>query len=248
MTRRKSLGFDRRLDLDWLDAAAAKAATGATPAELRDYLGNLLEGVVSGTKSNSGRGKTVTVLTHIWGDVPASATGLRGRCTEALAGAEPDARLALHWAMMLGTYPIFADVAGAVGRLLMLQGSFSLAQLTRRLVEAWGERSTMIRAAQRVVRSMVQWGVLKDTAERGVYVRDVSVRRLSESVAELLLEAVLLDSDQHGVPFEQLVGHAALFPFDVRITAHRLRAAAQFRVHRQGLDVDLVELVDRGGR
>ena len=245
MTRRAAIGFDRRIDIEWLDAAAAQAATNGTSEELREYLWNLLDGVVSGDKLNSARGKTVTVLNHIWGDVPPAAIALRTRALSQLEAATVDERLALHWAMMVGTYPVFTDVAAAAGRLMTLQGSFSLAHLTRRLVGTWGERSTLTRAAQRIVRSMIQWGVLRDTDTRGMYEAVPSVRVIGPEIGVLMLEALLVDAEEASIPFDQLVSHAALFPFDLRLNAGHMRTAPQFQVHRQGLDSDFIEI--RGG-
>lgn len=242
MNRRASIGFDRRIDLEWLDAAAAQAATGATADELRAHLWNLLDGAVSGDKFNSARGKTLTVLNHIWGEVPASATSLRERAAGLIAGSTPDERLALHWAMMVGTYPVFTDTAAAVGRLLTLQGSFTLAHLTRRLVGVWGERSTLERAGQRIVRSMVQWGVLRDTETRGMYEAVPGRRKVVSAVGTVLIEALLVDAEEASVPLERLTRHPAIFPFDLDVNANHVRGASQFRVHRQGLDSDFVEL------
>ncbi len=246
MTRRASIGFDRRIDLEWLDAAAAQAAVGSTPEDIRASLWALLEDVLLGDKSNSARGKTVTVLNHIWGEVPDRAVALRERAIAQFSEGTPGDRLALHWAMMVATYPIFTDVASATGRLLALQGSFTLAHLTRRLVSTWGERSTLERAAQRIVRSMIQWGVLRDTGTRGMYEAVVRRRAVSPAVGTVLLEALLVDAEETSIPLDQLIGHPALFPFDVDVNASHVRRASQFRVHRQGLDSDFVELLAGG--
>ncbi|MBK1702256.1 hypothetical protein [Thiococcus pfennigii] len=242
MSRRASLGFDRRIDLEWLDAAAAQARPGATSAEMRAYLWNLLDGLVSGDKSNSARGKTVTVLHHIWGESDRDAEALRQRALAQLPKSTSDERLALHWAMMVARYPVFTDVAAAAGRLLTLQGAFTLAHLTRRLVAAWGERSTVERAAQRIIRSMVQWRVLTDMATPGIYAGKPHPRKVGPETGMLLVEALLLDSEEQSVPVGQLIGHPAFFPFAVDVNAGHVRSAAQFRVHRQGLDSDFVEL------
>ncbi len=114
--------------------------------------------------------------------------------------------------------------------------------MTRRLVGLWGERSTLQRAGQRIVRSMVQWGVLRDTATRGKYDAALRLRRLGPAVSLLLIEALLLDAHETSLAIEQLAGHPAVFPFDLNVNASQLRAASQFRVHRQGLDSDFVEL------
>ncbi len=239
MTRRAAIGFDRRIHIEWLDAVAAQAARSASGAELRDYLWNLLDDVISG---DSAHRKTVTVLNHIWGDVPRAADGLRTRALSRLTEATSEERLAIHWAMMVATYPIFTDVAASTGRLLALQGSFSLAQLTRRLVASWGERSTLTRAVQRIVRSMIQWGVLCDTQTRGVYEAASGVRKIGDGIGWLLVEAILIDAEASSIPLDQLVRHPALFPFDMQLTSVQLRSAHQFRVHREGLDSDFVEL------
>ena len=55
MNRRKTIGFDRRLAFDWLEATASRVAAGDSLEELRAGMWAYLEGKVSGDKFNSDR-------------------------------------------------------------------------------------------------------------------------------------------------------------------------------------------------
>lgn len=243
MTRRSAVGFDRKLELAWLDAAVARVANAGESDDVREQIWDFLEGVVGGDKPRSARGKTTTVLNRIWSDVPSDAVPLRDRAIERLEDALPNERLALHWAMMIGTYPIFTDVASTIGKLTALQGEFTLDVLTRRVIKAWGDRSTVKRATQRIVRSMVDWQVLRDTEDRGIYERAERSLSLGDAFSPLVLEALLVDAEEDTIPLEQLLAHPALFPFELTFDIDRVRKMPQFRFYRQGVDVDVVELL-----
>lgn len=237
---RRTLGMDRPLQLEWLDAVAGQLASGATLDEARAFTWKFLEGAVSGSTAQSARGKTLTVLARIWLTVPAGNEPVRADALQVISGASADERLGLHWAMMSAAYPFFVDLATNVGKLLALNGDCSLAQLNRRLVGVWGDRSTVRTAAQRIVRSMVQWGALEDGGRAGVYVPRKQRIALPANVAALLVEGLIIAADS-GAPLDQLVSHAAAFPFDLRLTANDLRRHARLRVHRQGDQTDFIE-------
>lgn len=244
MSGRVTIGFDRDIELQWLDATAQRLVDGLSPEDVRRSLWRLLDGQVAGDKPRSGRGKTVTVLTHIWLDVPPEMTGLRDRALESIRGALPDERLALHWAMSVATYPFFGDVAAAVGRLLALQGNASLAQINRRLVERWGDRSTMTRAVRRSVRSMVRWGALKDSAKHGTYEPVAPRVRVGAAVSGVLVEGVAAGLARP-LPSEQLVTHPSLFPFEIAINAAAVASLPTLRARREGLNVEMVAFVGK---
>ena len=237
---RRTLGMDRPLQLEWLDAVAGQLASGATPDEARALTWKFLEGAVSGSTAQSARGKTLTVLARIWLTVPAGNEPVRADALQVISGASADERLGLHWAMMSAAYPFFVDLATNIGKLLALNGDCSLAQLNRRLVGVWGDRSTVRTAAQRIVRSMVQWGALEDGGRAGVYVPRKQRIALPANVAALLVEGLIIAADS-GAPLDQLASHAAAFPFDLRLTANDLRRHARLRVHRQGDQTDFIE-------
>ena len=152
-----------------LDATAEWTLQGLSVPEIRAQLERLLDGQVAGEGPHSARGKTMTVLLHVWTAVPDAAVPLRDDALALLRGRTARERLALHWGMCLATYPFFRDVAATTGRLLALQGEAALSQIVRRMAESWGGRSTLKRAVQRVVRSFVEWGVLAESGDRGVF-------------------------------------------------------------------------------
>ena len=147
----------------------------------------------------------------------------------------------MHWAMSIACYPFFAEVATHVGKLFALNGHANLSQIVRRMTETWGDRSTLPRAVQRVLRSMVQWGALREGGEKGIFMRPARRIVLSEGLAELVVQAVLV-SHGGGMGLTQASSHSASFPFDVRLNASSARKSDQFRVLRQGDQTDFVEL------
>ena len=239
-----AIGFDRKIDIEWLDAVAGRIAAGQTPDEIRRFVWSLLEGAVAGDSAHSGRGKTLTVLSRIWIIVPGQAKPLREDALRCIASATGEQRPAIHWAMTIGTYPFFFDVATNVGKLLAINGKANLSQIDRKMTETWGDRSTLSRALQRVLRSMVQWGVLQDGPAKGSLFPRPNRVLVPDDIGELLFQAVLV-SHGRGMPLAQLRGHPALFPFDVRLTASALRKSISMRLQRQGDQTDFVEAVQR---
>jgi hypothetical protein len=181
------------------------------------------------------------VLARVWLTVPAEAVGLRDRALELLPNATQQERTALHWAMLCVSYPFWADVAAAAGRLLSLQGVVVLTQLTRRMTESWGDRSTVKRSSQRIARSMVRWGTMTDSETKGMYNAAPRIT-LSSQVGAVLIEALLLH-EQRALPVDALLRHPAMFPFKVIVRVNELRDSERFEVYRQGLDEDVVRLV-----
>jgi hypothetical protein len=202
----------------------------------------LLKDATGGDGNSSARKKTVTVLTHIWCTVPLEASQLRDRAIHLLATASGAERLGLHWALMMATYSLFADVATTVGKLLALHQHAVHSQVRRRVVESWGDRSTVSRAVARILRSMVAWDILNDTQTPGVYMPPPRLGPITPSPGILLLEAVLIDADDHAIPADTLLNHPALFPFQLDLNPHDLRKAPTLRIDRQGVDVDVVRL------
>lgn len=243
MSRRAQLGFDRKLELSWLDLTAAKATEGKSADVIREeLLGELRSLAHQGAKHGSARAKTVRVLLRVWGGVEPELEDLHNRALNLVTAVEPNQRLGLHWAMLMAVYPFFTDHAEIAGRLLRLQDTVSVPQIRRRIAEQWGDRSTVFRTSRHVVRSMVDWGVLED-AGKGKYRRGHVVVELPVPVTELLVEALLHDAEKESLSPDQLQQHGALFPFKYDVSTHALRQSPKLEVHRQGVDREVVTLV-----
>ena len=223
--RRRIIGFDRKLSLSWLDATADWAAQGLPAAAIRKRLDRLLDGQLAGGGSHSARGKTMTVLLHLWVLVPDVLVPLRDDGIDLLRGRSGRDRLPVHWGMCLATYPFFRDVAATTGRLLALQGRAALAQIVRRTTESWGSRSTVARAAQRIVRSFVGWGVLAETGERGIFAPAPKIA-VHDAATAAWLEAGIAASGRREYPLRSLAGAPACYPLDLRLSARHITRQA----------------------
>ncbi len=237
------VGFDRKIKLDWLDALVDRVAQDQDPAKLRSYLHKILAEEHPGEVA---RGKTVTVLMRIWARVPEEHMHLRDDAIDLLKTITPKDRLWLHWGMCLLAYPIFQDMTTSIGRLLKLQDEITWGQVHRRLGSTWGERTTVKKAIPRLVRSMVDWQVLDDSEDNKLFTAAKLHPAKSKKLEVWLLKASLAAQNKEQIEANELLTLPTLFPFKLSVGKSDLRNAKGLEVHRQGLDMDMIEM--RNGR
>lgn len=245
MKDRARIGFGQRIRLEWLERTALLQRAGKPKREILEDLQGLLAGQVSvGNPSRySSRGKTLSILLGVWVSVPRGMESFRDEGLEHLAQLPPGDRLAVHWGMCMAAYPFFGSVAETVGRLLRLQESATAGQVQRRMREQLGERKNVAIATQRVLRSFVDWGVLRDGGTTGRYESAPARPVGHRGVAAWLVEAVLVSSGGDSGRLAALAGSPALFPFELGVASPaRLNGNRRLEFLRQGLDEDVVML------
>ena len=243
MKRRDQIGFSQRIRLDWLEYTANLVLAGNSREEVVEALGERLKEKLSvGNQPERGnRDKAITILTKIWVTVPKELQSLRDEALHHLRSRGPNDRVLVHWCMCMAVYPFFCTVAEAVGRLLRLQGTAGAAQVQRRLRERFGERETVARAARRIVRAYIDWGVLEETEEKGLY-RGNAKRAVDDTPLTVwTIKAMLFAGGDNPRSAPALLRGPHLFPFDVALPSMRgLEACADLEISRHGLDHDVL--------
>lgn len=244
--REEQIGISQRIRLEWLEQTANLILAGNNKATINDTLQNLLQEKVSvGGKSVRGnREKTITILLKTWLTVPRHLEKFRDEGLEILQGLPRKDRIIVHWGMALAVYPFWGAVAIHTGRLLRLQGTAAAAHVQRRVKEDYGERETASRAARRVLRSFIDWGVLKETGAKGVYDQGKQYPVDEPRLIAWLVEASLRARANGSAAISDLFDSPSTFPFRLAhiSTEHVASFSPRLNILRHGLDDDLVML------
>ncbi len=243
MSNHKTIGFDRKIELAWLDATVYWTSQGLNKDDTHRKLYELLDGRLSDRGERSSRRKTITVLLHIWHGIPGSLIAFRDEgisLYQRYAGKE---RVALHWGMCLATYPFFHKAAEAIGKLLALQNYVTTSQVHRRMQEFYGERSTLVYATQRLIGSIAGWGLLERKKKPGEYKPGEKIDlRSKPGISKWLIEALFYGKSTKMIPFEQIASVSSLFPFNVNINLENVSKNPRLDLFRQALDENVVIL------
>lgn len=245
-TRVEQIGFSQRVRLEWFEQTANFILAGNDKTATNTFLQELLMDRVSvgGQAQRGNREKIITILIRTWSSVAEGLEPLRDEGLELLRNSPRSDHVLIHWGMVMAVYPFWSAVATQAGRLLKLQGSVGAAQVQRRVREQYGERETVSRAARRVLRSFLDWGVLKETGTKGIY--SAGVNLLVEDLRQIawLIEASLHAKEGGSAPLRDLVENPGLFPFRLKpLKADSLVAAnSRLDLLRHGLDDDLIML------
>ena len=244
--RNTQIGFSQRIRLEWFEQTTNLILAGNDKTIISDSLQDLLEDKVSigGESTRSNREKVITILLKTWITVPRELEKLRDEGLEILQRLSRKDRIAVHWGMVLAAYPFWGAVAAHTGRLLRLQGSASAAHVQRRVKEEYGERETAARAARRVLRSFIDWEVLNETHDKGVYKQGKQYSVEEPRLIAWMVEASLRARSNGSAATKDLLDSPSIFPFRLaHISAEQVASLSpRLDILRHGLDDDLVML------
>ncbi len=249
--RKAQIGFSQRIRLEWFEKTANLILAGNDKTALRDSLQEILKDKVSvgGQAVRGNREKVITILMKTGLTVPRELEALRDEGLKILQGLPRKDRIAVHWGMALAAYPFWGAVAAHTGRLLRLQGTAAAAQVQRRIKEQYGERETASRAARRVLRSFIDWGVVKETGTKGLYTQGDQYSIEDPKLIAWLLEASLHARMDGSTAIKDLLDSPSIFPFLLaHVSAeHVASLSPRLNILRHGLDDDLVMLRENNG-
>jgi hypothetical protein len=245
-SRLTQIGFSQRVRLEWLESTAKLVLAGNDEVSIKGALQELLEDKLSvgGRAKRGNREKVITILMKIWVRPPPVLRPLQEEGLRLLSHLPREDHVAVHWGMAMAVYPFWGVVAAHAGRLLRLQGTAAASQIQRRVREQYGERDTVSRAARRVLRSFVDWGVLKETSQKGIYTAGITLPITQVEVIAWLAEALLHAHPNGSVALRTTLDSTTLFPFRLSpISAvHLVAISRRLEVLRHGLDQDVIML------
>jgi hypothetical protein len=237
------VGFSQRIQLEWLEQTAQLFMVGNTKRRIEEALQDSLRDQISigGNAKRGNREKAITILLKVWVTVPKNLEPLRDDGLDLLRTLPSRGHLPVHWGMSMAVYPFFGAVAETVGRLLNLQDTISAAQVQRRVRERLGERETVARAARRILRSLIDWEVLKDTEQKGIYRAAPKLELDNKRLRSWLVEAQLISKKSNSLPLKGIMERPTFFPFrSDGIRAREIENNRRLSVFRHGLDEDMV--------
>ncbi len=228
----KRIGFGQRIKLEWLDLTAALLANGADTAEIRTKIQSEVQQTLSigSTAKKSNAQKARCIVMRTWVTVPAQHKGFRDQGLQLWKRGE---RLAIHWGLAMIAYPFFASTAEHTGRLLRFQDAVQDEQVLRKVRAEYGDRPTITRATERLLRNFQEWGVLTDGPKP---------LHLAQT-APWLLEALLLSSGETHSSIRSALSNPALFPFQLAANpVAEVHAYPRLEVFQQGFGEESISL------
>lgn len=249
--RHNSIGIKQAVRLEWMQKTVNLLLAGLDDAairqELHEYLSERMGSGTTATRSEEARSFAVTNLMRIWVTPDPELVALRDAALATIRE-EPATGVAVHWAMISAAYPFWFNVARQTGRLLNLQDQVTHAQIVHRLKEQYGDRQTVSRNTQFVIRSFIAWGVLKDSATTGCYEKTNPLIIANRHLALLLIESALRATPEGKAALPLLLNAPAFFPFQLPTFTGDFIAQNTERIHvaRYGLDEELLKLRDKG--
>ncbi len=231
------VGFDRFIALEWAEFALELASRESELRddqilELKSYLTRFMRG-------NDAPRKTANVLTRLWLDPASGNNGLRQQAISLYHETNASDHVCMHWGMSMIEFPLFRDTVAQMGRFIRIQGSFHRQEIHNRLLEKYGNHSTIPRCLDRIVQTLIDWQLLQKDKTKTY---SSSFHQItSPKIQTWFLEASIFASPPQRLLLDDVYQLPELFPFTFKTDIRRLVTDGEYlRCERDGNNLEYV--------
>ena len=237
----KGVGFNRNIQLSWLDTAAAFCMEQQSEDEIREQL---LSALAVEINSPTNLRKTISILLNIWNPSDEGKSPLHEEAFNLYRSIQiVSDRLWLHYGMTLLAYPFFYQNMTVIGRLSRYENIITAPKIRDQLFAEIGQLGSLSEAVNRVFFSLRDWGILEKGPGRNSYIAKRQYFSASQRRIEAwLLGCSLIAQPAQEIPFVDLLNSSALYPFRFTVTLDEVRSFGFVDVQRQGLGLNMVRV------
>lgn len=224
----KIVGMSRMIKPEWLDKTVEYVLQGDDAASIKEKLNDYLSFEIN---SPTNLRKTREILLNIWIKPQESYPEIHKNAVDAYRSDRSN-KMALNWAMILLAYPVFGDVASRIGKLSMIQDTFTTSWLKEKLAEEWGDRSTLIHSCDKLLQTLKALGAIKNK-KQGTY--EIKKHEVTDerSIAVMLLCLLALKRQAY-YEISELGSNPLFFPFEFNVTLDWLHRSPLFSLSNFG--------------
>lgn len=129
-------------------------------------------------------------------------------------------------------FPMFGDLVRLVGKMSEYQDELTSAQIKQKVLDEWGERSTVVKGSEKMLASLNAIGVIR-RVKVGRYVVEPAVP-VDEGLSLYLLHADMLANPSSYQTYGELLRLPELFPFKLSVSKEGLLEDDRFMVGNFG--------------
>ena len=224
----KMVGLSRGLKQEWLDKTVQFVIEGKSETEIRDELNDYLSYEIT---SLTNIRKTRELLMNIWVYPYEINDDIRKDALSAYSS-NKDGGMPLHWCLMLLKYPVFVDICGLIGKLTLIQDTFSTAWLKDKLFEEWGERTTILHSSDKILQTIKCLGAIENQAIGTYLIKQRPI--LSEGTIRVMVKTVLALKQKAYYELTDFATCPQMFPFVFDVTHEFIYNAGCFELSTFG--------------
>ncbi len=232
------VGFDRYIAFEWLEKTAHWVMEGNSTKEMHEFIDDYLLTFISGETSKR---KTKNVLFGAWVNSDLKNGDFKEQAKKLYQTTSKNERIAIHYGMIIASYPFFLSLSKVLGRLFKLQDDVSRKEFYRRCIEVHGDRDSIKRAAARYLQSLVEWRLL-DGSEKGTVKPFSKICLENPVLVTWLLSSVIFSCGKDRLSVDDIVSDPAWFPFEITYSAFQIGQAPLLEVDHQSAGSTLISL------